>query len=741
VGSLATLRHLDCSLLEVLRLLTFGEPSGILDLLGKIAAADRGGHPMSKTDRIGLLAVIILAIAGSPSEGVEQKDIDKAIDAGVNALRRLQARDGTWPAYSKEMGAMPRFGAPRMSQTSIGATALAGLTLLECGAKPDDNDVLLAADALRQGCLKLTHNYSISLAILFFDRLGDPNDIPLIESLTIRLLAGQSTTGGWNYYSPPVPDAEVRRLQGRQAPRKNEVDRTQSPRASGVKRMPKDLPQEVQQQLTLLQRTGGTSIEMGSDNSNTQFATLALWVARRYGFGSSVDHALKRVETRFRQTQHPDGGWGYFDPNMRVSGPMGRSTASMTCAGLLGLAIADGKVTEHAREHNPRAKPRDINKDVQVKKGLYALSATIGRPVEKNEGRRGGKSAAIPQIGGRSYYFLWSLERVAVALDLKTIGKKDWYAWGAEILLANQQTDGTWQGNYAECGADTCFALLFLKRANLVPDLTTQLTGRIQDPGERVLKRADGLAPEKQDDLKSGVEGKDAKPSLDGQYPAEVVKRQEAQPPTKKQEPQALAKRDQEPEAVTKKDRESQPVPRPQPSPTTPDKPRSDKPASEDAASSPAARMAAADLAKSNGSRFKQLLHNYRIGKGAEYTEVLGLAIPQMSGDNKQKAREALADRLARMKDTTLEKYLSDEMLEIRIAAARACAVKGSKSLIPRLIPLVKDTRSGIAEAAHQALKELSGQDFGPTVNASREERVQASRRWTEWWNKQEVKK
>jgi hypothetical protein len=683
---------------------------------------------MPKFNRTGLLAVILMAIAGSPSDAVEQKDIDKAIDVGLNALRRLQGKDGTWPEYSREMGAMPRFSAPRMGQTSIGATALAGLTLLECGAKPDDNDVRLAADALRQACPKLTHNYSISLAILFFDRLGDPNDIPLIESLTIRLLAGQSATGGWNYHSPPVSDTEVRRLQSRPAQRKDIVARSQPPGAEGVKRTVRDLPHEIQQQLALLQRNGGTSMEMGSDNSNTQFATLALWIGRRYGL--PVDNALKRVESRFRQTQHPDGGWGYFDPNMRVSGPMGRSTASMTCAGLLGLAVADGKVTENARERNPRAKPpRDINRDFQVKKGLYALSTTIGRPVEKNEGRRG-RQAAIPQIGGRSYYFLWSLERVAVALDLKTIGKKDWYAWGAEILLTNQQADGTWQGNYAECGADTCFALLFLKRANLVPDLTTQLTGRIQDPGERVLKGAEGIALEKHDELRSGVEGKDAKPSLDGQYPVEVTKKQETQPPAAKQEPGAVAKKDQE----------SPPVPSPQPSPPLPDKPRAEKPAAEDSATSPATRMAATDLAKSNGSRLKQLLHNYRIGKGSEYTEILGLAIPRMSGDSQQKAREVLADRLARMKDTTLEKYLSDEMLEIRIAAARACALKGSKSLIPRLIPLVKDTRGGVAEAAHKALKELTGQDFGPKVNASREERVQASHQWTEWWNRQEHK-
>lgn len=687
---------------------------------------------MSNVHRAGLLAGIVWALAGSSSHAVDQKDIDKAIDAGVMALRRLQTEDGTWPSYEK--GGFHRFGPSRIDDTSIGATALAGLTLLECGAKADDKDVFRAADAVRKASLTLTYNYSICLAILFLDRLGDANDVSLIESLTVRLLASQTSTGGWSYRSPQISDEEVRRLQGKLGERKELVGRAQPPRAGGVKRTVKDLPQEIQHQLAMLKRMNGMVMEMGADNSNTQFASLALWVARRHGL--PVETALKRVDARFRTMQHEDGGWGYFDPNTKMSrGPMGRSTASMTCAGLLGLAVADGAVSESARQHNPRAKPpRDINKDTRVRRGLMALSTTIGRPVEKKEGRRTGRSAAIPQIGGRSYYFLWSLERVAVALDLKTIGKKDWYSWGAEILLNNQQPDGSWQGDYAQCGADTCFALLFLKRANLARDLTTQLAGRVQDPGEHVLKRGEireGIAKDPSGALASGVEVKNAKPSRDGQYPAEVMKDEQSQPLTKKQEPQSLTKK-REPQPITKSDPPSLPPP--------PVKARADKPAAEDSTLSPAARMAA-DLATSPSSRFSLLLHNYRIGKGAEFTEALGLAIPQLSGDSQRKVRETLADRLTRMKESTLKDYLSDDVLEIRVAAARACANKGSKSLIPNLIPLLRDTRGGVAEAAHQALKDLSGQDFGPKGNASRDERVQASQQWSDWWKKQESKK
>jgi hypothetical protein len=669
---------------------------------------------MSKQLRAGLLAGIVMALAGSSGFAVDQKNIDRAIAAGVKALRDLQSEDSTWPPH-RETG----------EASMIGSTALAGLTLLECGAKADDQAVLRAADAVRRASPKLTYNYAICLAILFFDRLGDANDIPLIESLTVRLLAGQSSSGGWSYYCPAVSDAEVRRLQAKLAARRELVGQREMLKPGGVKRTAKDLSPEIQRQLALLKRMGGMAVGMGSDNSNTQFATLALWVARRDGL--PVEDALKRVGTRFRNSQHGDGGWGYFDASMKARGLMAHSTASMTCAGLLALAVANGETSEKAHERKPGAKQRDISKNSQVRKGLLALGTTIGR--RPSDG----------PIGGRTYYFLWSLERVAVALDLKTIGKKDWYEWGAEILLANQQSDGSWQGSYGDCGADTCFALLFLKRANLAPDLTTQLAGRIPDPGERVLKRgelSESIALDKNVSLPSGLEDKNAKSNLDGRYPAEIAKDQQPQPATEAKQSQPVAKPQPAPArnepAVSAAGSSA-----PNPAANAAGSPATRKPA--DAASEPIARMAA-DLANSTGRRHGQLLNAFRDGKGVEFTEALALAIPQMRGDLQRKTREALAERLTRMKDTTLKAYLGDENLEIRIAAARACAIKGSKSLVPQLIPLLRDPRGGVSEAAHQALKDLSRQDFGPKANASREERLQATREWTDWWNKQPKK-
>jgi hypothetical protein len=243
--------------------------------------------------------------------------------------------------------------------------------------------------------------------------------------------------------------------------------------------------------------------------------------------------------------------------------------------------------------------------------------------------------------------------------------------------------------------------------------LTKQLTGRLQDPGARVLKGGalhEGVALDKSGDLASGIESKNTKSGVDGRYPDEITKNKESQPLTK-----------------------------PPPAPDAPNKPP-ERTSTEQPNASPAMRMADA-LAKSTGSRFDLLLHNMRIGPGEEFTEALGRAIPKIKDDRRQqKVRDALLERMKRLKDTALDGYLRNEQVELRIAAARAAAANGSKMLIPNLIPLVRDTRAGMADAAHQALKQLSGQDFGPKASASRDERVKAARQWFDWWDKQQGK-
>jgi HEAT repeat protein len=106
----------------------------------------------------------------------------------------------------------------------------------------------------------------------------------------------------------------------------------------------------------------------------------------------------------------------------------------------------------------------------------------------------------------------------------------------------------------------------------------------------------------------------------------------------------------------------------------------------------------------------------------------------------KTKARDALAERLARMTAATLRDKLQDEAPEIRRAAALACAVKADKQFLPDLVTLLADRQETVARAAHAALKDLTGQDLGPAADAPPEERRRAAAAWKEWLEKQSDK-
>jgi hypothetical protein len=69
--------------------------------------------------------------------------------------------------------------------------------------------------------------------------------------------------------------------------------------------------------------------------------------------------------------------------------------------------------------------------------------------------------------------------------NLPTIGDKDWYRWGTEILLHSQTSSGEWvtmsvstkgapMGYYGPA-LNTAFALLFLKRSHPMKDLTSKI--------------------------------------------------------------------------------------------------------------------------------------------------------------------------------------------------------------------------------------------------------------------------
>lgn len=418
------------------------------------------------------LEIVILpgADAGVRVRGITPEDrarVKEAIDAGIVFLRRSQFLTGSWST-----GAKKQTGAGSDGRSwALGFAALPGLALLESGVPVDDPAVQRAANFVRLGIVQQSRTYELALAVLFLDRLGDRRDGPRIRSLALRLAAGQRPLGGWGYNCPILSPAQEIVLLNALSQRKA-ASKPSSGKPARIDPRAND----------------------GSDNSNTQFALLALWVACRHDL--PLDSCLAGVERLYRATQR-EGGWSY----RTAYAPYG----SMTCVGLLGLAAGRAIASP----------TKDREKDKAMAAGLRALGVYMNDPSDTQGMIASGMDKfAMGPKGAPNLYFLWSVERVGVLCGLETIGGRDWYRWGMEALLPVQRKDGSWlgRGNYGMPVIDTSMALLFLCRSDLFPDVRKTLLKRVKitDPGPIARPAAKGQQPGKEPDLPKGVEAKNS---------------------------------------------------------------------------------------------------------------------------------------------------------------------------------------------------------------------------------------
>ncbi len=220
-----------------------------------------------------------------------------------------------------------------------------------------------------------------------------------------------------------------------------------------------------------------------ADLSNTQYAALGLRAAREAGieiprkaWNALIEAALFYQEGPIDLPPREDSprvrrsmaGFFYFH------GEEHPPSASMTTAGLSVLGVAAealGKLPSDA----------ELARD----RGLAWLEQHFS--VEGNP------------LGDQQWHFfyLYGLERVGALFALERIGTQDWYQAGARRLLKEQREQGGW---WTEVGirppmpvANTCFALLFLRRATLTqqPQASRPYFFVAEDPSSQVWIRAD----------------------------------------------------------------------------------------------------------------------------------------------------------------------------------------------------------------------------------------------------------
>jgi hypothetical protein len=442
--------------------------------------------------RIVLLSWIVVLIGAAsaraevkPLSEDEQDKINKAIDRGVAFLKGAQTDKGSW-----------KWGMYRDGRFQVAQCAMPAYALLEAGVPANDPVIQKAAEYVRSHVQPSDFTYELSLVLLFLDRLGDPKDEKLIRTVAARLIAGQHHTGGWSYRCPVLDDKGEQGLlqileQVSKGMKKKGQTREQTLQGLEIPPPLRELPSLRSAASLIWREPPASSITIAdsgvrfsatgrTDNSNTQFALLGLWAAQRHGV--PVEPTFEIMVARFERSHiYPSGLWWY---TLDETG----GSRSMICVGLMGLAIGRGL------QLATPGSVTGLQKDIHVLKGLAALSKRLGKPA-------GRMDKPVPFL---DVYFLWSVERVAMLYDLRTIGDKDWYRWGAESLVTNQAKGGWWTGespqlewtgkrNYDyKAALTTAFALLFLKRAHPMKELTPLLPVS----GEKLNEGMASLRPE-----------------------------------------------------------------------------------------------------------------------------------------------------------------------------------------------------------------------------------------------------
>jgi hypothetical protein len=366
----------------------------------------------------------VLMLAGAQSTpGVDDQKVAGAIERGVAWLRQAKSHGSD---LSKKKLAPVR-----------DADDLLLLTFLHSGVPRDDPKVQqLLASVL---AAPFDHTYPVAVRAMALEELDRVRYQPRIARCAVYLLDNQLASGQWGYGEPSPaadamaagPDAAVRAPGGKPG-----AGKKVAVRATRV----------------------GTGV---GDFSNSQYAALGLRACHDAGVVLPKD-ALARAAQSWVVAQTagpppaagtpslPSGrkarGWCYDHP---CACPLHRPYGTMTAGAVSALAIYDCLLG------------RDSKRNAPLLDGLAWLQVhysveTVPGPIEW-EGIT--KTTYVP-------YYLYALERAGILTGNEKLGTRAWYADGAQVFLQTQKPDGSWGlDDWGTDTWDTCFALLFLKRA------------------------------------------------------------------------------------------------------------------------------------------------------------------------------------------------------------------------------------------------------------------------------------
>jgi hypothetical protein len=346
-----------------------------------------------------------------PSSRDPVDDMDQEVGAGTRALMLLTLLHGKRAAHDTVIRA--RF--EELRRAALDSTYPLSLALLAM-------DMLYAPQGEREALVSGQRE-------LPFPRALKPQDRQLVQDWTRALLENRDRAvdgaylSRWSYNGQGYDHSNTQyALLGLHAAVTcgAEVSRTVW-HAAAQHLLSAQFPAEGKpRQLVLTSHAEAEQLQQQGPNVRTAPRTAALTACRGYGYSGSVpEHEL--------------------------------AYGSMTAAGISSLTLC----AAHLRAGNKKT-PELPQIDAAIREGFAWLSAHRTLRVVA------GDDPAHHDYWW--YYWIYSLERACELSRVAWIDGWDWYGEGAEMLLAAQRPDGRF-GNVNV--VDQCFALLFLKRAQL----------------------------------------------------------------------------------------------------------------------------------------------------------------------------------------------------------------------------------------------------------------------------------
>ena len=381
----------------------------------------------------GALSLCLCASVFSSPQAVDQTRIDGAVRKGLAYLKTAKT---------------PGFDYAKITDTY----ELVLLTFVTGGVSETDDKVQEYLKRLLEEPLEKTYKVVLQAMILEeVDRVKYQNRIAQCAQF---LLDNQCVNGQWSYGEPSAYVKDPGPTKDVATPAQTPRDGAREFGQPGKKEKPK-----VKSKIPVKKMKDGPAT---GDNSNSQYAALGLrachdagillpkesiQLARKWWLESQHDKSDDKGVATGGEVSGPPRGWCYSKESVCAKGH--HAYASMTAGAVGALAICDYILD------------MDRKKDPAIKSGLAWLNANWS--VTANEG-----PVEFDKSNKTEYfYYLYALERAGMLLDVPHIAKHDWYAEGAAAILDAQKADGSWFGGANRCKPtwDTCFAILFLKKA------------------------------------------------------------------------------------------------------------------------------------------------------------------------------------------------------------------------------------------------------------------------------------